>query len=341
MLAFWYRCLGTVMLLGALVAAPAPAAQTSPGALKGGREYELPPWFKQSFLALRDDAKEAGAQGRHAMLFMHLKECPYCARLLDENFRTGATQKIIQQHFDVIAIDIRGDQTVEWLDGNSYTEQEVAQTLRVVATPTVIFLDADGKMVLKLNGYRRPESFRQALDYVRGRHYKTQTLASFLEARNHKPMYRFRAHPRFAAMTDFTNFRKPLAVMFEDKHCADCDEFHAKTLNHPEVQPELAAFTVVRLDAYSTQPIVDIDGNKTTPKHWAQRLNLSYRPGIVLFNEGREQARMDGMLYRFHFKEMLRYVSGKYYEQYPSRSAYNAARRQELLKQGVLIDYSQ
>lgn len=331
-------CAGVLLAFGAISAS---AAETPPGQLKGGQAYDLPPWFKQSFLALRDDAKEARAQGRHAMLFMHLKECPYCARMLNENFRQGATKEFMQKNFDVIAIDIRGDQTVEWLDGKSYTEQEVAQATQVVATPTVVFLDATGKVVLRLNGYRKPESFRQALDYVQGRHYEKQTLASFVERRNQKPSYTFRPNPKFTAMTNFKGYPKPLAVMFEDKDCADCDEFHTKVLNHAEVKPELKDFTLVRLDAYSTSPITDIDGNKTTPKAWAQKLNLVYRPGIVLFNEGKERARMDGMLYRFHFKELLRYVSGKYYNEYPSKSAYNAARRQELLEQGVSIDYSQ
>ena len=50
---------------------------------------------------------------------------------------------------------------------------------------------------------------------------------------------------------------------------------------------------------------------------------------------------MEGMLYRFHFKELLRYVSGRHYHEYPSMSQYNAARREELLKRGEVIDYSQ
>jgi thioredoxin-related protein len=142
-------------------------------------------------------------------------------------------------------------------------------------------------------------------------------------------------------MTDFKGFAQPLAVIFEDKDCADCEEFHAKVLSHAEVQPELAKFKVVRLDAYSTSPIIDIEGRKTTPKEWAQRLNVIYRPGVVFFNEGKERAWMDGMYYHFHLKELLRYVSGKHYRQYSTFSSYGAARREDLLQQGSVIDSSQ
>jgi hypothetical protein len=47
------------------------------------------------------------------------------------------------------------------------------------------------------------------------------------------------------------------------------------------------------------------------------------------------------MLYRFHFKEALRYVSGGHYRRFENVSRYNAARRAELRAQGVDIDYSE
>lgn len=311
------------------------------GRLTGGQVYELPVWFKKSFLVLNEDIREAGERGRHVMLFMHLDECPYCARLLDENFRQGETKEFAEKHFDVIGINIRGGNTVEWFDGKSYSETELARELKIVATPTLVFFDAKGKTVLQLNGYRKPSTLRQALDYVHGRRYQSESLASYVEQQNKNAVYRFRSDPRFSDTTDFKGYSKPLAVIFEDKDCADCDEFHIKVLNHAAVQPELAKFKIVRLDAYSTSPIIDIDGRKTTPKEWAQRLNIVYRPGVVFFNEGRERMRMDGMQYHFHFKELLRYVSGRHYRKYSSFSSYNAARREELLSQGVVIDYSQ
>ncbi|MCR4347474.1 MAG: thioredoxin fold domain-containing protein [Sulfuricaulis sp.] len=311
------------------------------GQLTGGQIYELPDWFKKSFLVLHEDVEEAKAQGRHVMLFMYLDECPYCARLLDENFRRGEAKDFAEKYFDVIAINIRGGNSVEWFDGKTNSETELARKLKVVATPTMVFFDATGKTVLQLNGYRKPAVLRQALDYVHGKHYQSQSLASYVEKLNKAAVYRFRPDARFTDMTDFKGYSKPLAVIFEDKDCADCDEFHAKVLNHAEVQPELAKYKIVRLDAYSDSAMVDIDGRKTTPRAWAQRLNLIYRPGVVFFNEGKERMRMDGMQYHFHFKELLRYVSGKHYHKHATFSSYNAARRDELLSQGVAIDYAQ
>lgn len=338
------RISATLLLVFAvMVSSPLAAVgdEAPRGRLTGGVKYDLPGWFKKSFLVLNEDVQEAREQGRHLMLFMHLAECPYCARLLDENFRNGDTKNFTEKNFDVIGIDIRGGNTVEWFDGKSYSERELATMLRTIATPTMLFFDANGKIVLRLNGYRKPSVLRQALDYVHGKHYQSQSLASYVEQQNHNAVYRFRPEPRFSDMTDFKGYSRPLAVIFEDKDCADCDEFHAKVLNHAAVQPELAKFKVVRLDAYSTSPIIDIEGRKTTPKEWVQRLNVIYRPGVVFFNEGKERMRMDGMQYHYHFKEISRYVSGKHYREHATFSSYNAARREELLQQGAVIDYSQ
>ena len=334
------KTLFTALVLALFIVGAPVTSVAAPGKMTGGQKYDMPDWFKMSFLDLNDDLKEANAYRRQIMLFLHLEECPYCARMLNENFREGATREFIERHFDVIGIDIRGSRTVNWFDGHEYTELTLAKMLKVYATPTIIFIDPEGKTALRLDGFRKRQAFKQALEYVQQKAYRQESLASFV-AKQRKESYRLRAEPMFRELTDFKNYRKPLAVMFEDKDCSDCDEFHDKVLTHPEVLPELSKFQVVRLDAYSVQPITDINGKHTTPKQWAEQLGLTYRPGIVLFNEGKEIARVDGMLYHFHFKELLRYVSGGYYKKFGSFSQYNAVRRTELLQQGINIDYAQ
>jgi thioredoxin-related protein len=287
------KLLFTALAIALSIAGAPATAEAAPGKMTGGVKYDMPEWFKMSFLDLKDDLNEANVHGRQIMLFLHLEECPYCARLLDENFREGAAREFIERHFDVIGIDIRGGRTVEWFDGHQYSELALAKMLKVYATPTIIFLDPEGKTALRLDGFRKRQSFRQALDYVQQKAYRQESLTSFVAKLQQAP-YRLRAEPMFRELTDFKNYRKPLAVMFEDKDCTDCDEFHDKVLTHPEVLPELSRFTVVRLDAHSEQPITDINGKRTTPKQWVEQLGLTYRPGFVLFNEGKERARVDG-----------------------------------------------
>ena len=197
-----------------LFTAGVPAsADVTPGRMTGGQKYDLPAWFTMSFLELNDDLKEAGTRGRQLMLFLHLEECPYCARMLNENFREGATKEFIERHFDVIGIDIRGSRSVGWFDGHQYSEQDLARKLKVYATPTIIFIDPEGKIALRLNGFRTRQTFRHELDYVQQKAYRHESLASFV-ARQKQAPYRFRAEPMFREMTDFKGYRQPQSVQF-------------------------------------------------------------------------------------------------------------------------------
>jgi len=317
------------------------AAEAPRGTATGGRAHALPDWFKQSFLNIKEDADEARQAGKHLLVFMDLNDCPYCARTLDENFHGGDNAAFIRQHFDVVAVNVRGDQEVTWIDGAHYTELKLAAKLGVFGTPTLVFISPDGKQVLKLMGYRTPATLRHALEYVQSREYRHQPLTDYIENRQKTPVYTFREHPRFEKVSDFTNYRKPLAVIFEDRNCADCDGFHDKVLNHPDVLTELEPYRVVRLDAYAETPIVDPAGKRTTPRAWAASLSLIHRPGVVLFDEGRVVAKLEGRFYHFHFKELLRFVSGKHYQRYNRFNSYLNDRQPALLQQGINIDFSE
>ena len=330
-----------LLLCATLLMQGTALAETKPGQMTGGRAHEMPDWFKSSFLNFKDDVNDARKAGRHILVFMDLNDCPYCARTLDENFRQGDNMEFIRKNFDVIAVNIRGAGEVTWIDGATYTEQDLAHKLNVVGTPALVFLSPDGKKVLQLNGYRSPPTLRRALEYVHAKAYRNQSLAAYTEKKQATPVYKFREHPRFEKVTDFARYREPLAIIFEDKHCADCAGFHEKVLNHPDVLAELKPFRLVRLDAYADTPIVDLSGARTTPRAWAASLGLTHRPGVVLFNDGKEAARVEGRFYHFHFKEMLRFVSGRHYQRYDRFGAYLNDRQAELLKQGVNIDFAE
>ena len=120
------------------------------------------------------------------MVFMHLEECPYCVRMLKENFVSGERRDWIQKHFDVIDVDIRGARELVWVDGVSHTERSLATQLKIVATPAIIIFDHEGNKVLHLNGYRDPRAFGQALDYVQAKHYRRESFPAYLMSRTNR-----------------------------------------------------------------------------------------------------------------------------------------------------------
>jgi len=125
----------------------------------------LPDWFKVSFLDLPEDLEEAVANGKRGIiLYFGQKHCPYCKAHLENNWGQKDIVDYTRKYFDVIAIDVRGQQTVIGLDGNEYTEKEFAIKYNTNFTPSLVFIDRSGRMVLRLRGYRPPYQFRAALE---------------------------------------------------------------------------------------------------------------------------------------------------------------------------------
>ncbi len=318
---------------GPLAAADAPAA---PGKITGIKRGEHPEWFKESFLDIREDVSEAARAGRHVILFLELDGCPYCYKMVEENFRNAPYVDFIRQHFDVIALNMRGDREVALDASTTATEKELSAMLKASYSPTVVFLNRDNRPVARVNGYQNVTDFKVTLDFVADRAYEKMTLAQYRAERAKTATYAMRPHP---LLKDVTNLQavadRPLAVLFEDGACVACDALHDGHLKHPDVLKALEDFTFVRLDVQSDAPIVDVEGNPTTMKAYAVKLGIDYRPTIVLFDRGREIVRIASMLYSYHFTGVLEYVGQRHYERYPaSPFRYIDAKTADLLKAG-------
>ena len=337
--------IGTLTLaLSLLTTTPAwstaPAAKA--GKVTGGIISEHPDWFKESFLDIAEDVDEAAEAGKHVILFMHLNGCPYCYKMTEENFKNAPYTPFIKQHFDVISINIKGDREIAFDADTIVTEKQLAELLKVRYTPTVLFLNSNNKTVLRLNGYRSVAAFEYALKYVQEKAYQDTTLSNYIAQQRPAQRYTFRDHPQLQSITNLqSTANKPLALLFEDVSCDACDALHDGHLQNPQILQALANFTFVRLDANSTTPIIDPTGKSTTAKAYAEELGLSYRPGIVLFDQGREISRIDGLLYSYHFEGVLRYVGERHYKQYPdSFYDYLDVRTARILESGQDVDLS-
>ncbi len=329
--------IAAIITFGLTSASFTPDAQAAKrGKVIGGLAHQMPGWFKESFLDLAEDAQEADEAGKHVIMFMSLNGCPYCTKMLNKVFE--GDKAFITRHFDSIGINIKGARMITPPGGEEMSEKMYAQSQRVIGTPTILFLDAKGKQIYRINGYWNPVMFRHALEYVQTKSYKTMKFFAFMKAKAKGPIYSFRAHPMLSKVTDFSKQSKPVAVLFEDKNCTACAKLHDKMLSRADIKKELSAFTFTRLDAYSKEPIIGIDGNKTTGDAWARKLNLGASPTIVVFDEGKERQRISAELYAFHFQYALRYVSSKSYKTHPNWIKYLGEQQERILKTGKNID---
>ncbi|MCP4490996.1 MAG: thioredoxin fold domain-containing protein [Gammaproteobacteria bacterium] len=324
-----------LMLAVAMLSGQAISAER--GKIIGGAVHQAPSWFKESFLEIVDDVEEASEEGKHLLLFFQLNACPYCDRMLEESFEAEPLTSYIQEHFDTIAINVRGDRDIAFNEETSVSEKQLADILNVRATPAILFLNEENKTIVRVNGYRAPERFQQVLEYVATKSYQSTNLSDYLQAKLKRDVYQLRSNELFAKTNDLSQVDDPMMLIFEDGSCYDCNEFHDGILGHKLVRKEIEPFTIVRLDADSDKTIIDLHGNKTTAAELAREYEMIYRPGILVFDEGNLIRRHDSLTFPHHFKESMRYVAGGYYKNTDYRS-YSQNRTEELLAAGIDID---
>jgi thioredoxin-related protein len=305
--------------------------------------HEQPAWFRQSFLDIREDIKEAGEQGKRLVLYFYQDGCPYCKKLLEINFSQQAIVDKTRNSLDVIAVNMWGDREVIDFKGEPTTEKQFATDLKVMFTPTLLFLDEQGKVIMRLNGYYPPHKFGTVVDYV-GQHKEKEVsfrdywarvspLAS--TGKLHTDASYLQAPYRLAERGS----GKPLLVLFEQKDCAPCDELHLDILKRKESADLLKRFDVVLLDMWSKTPLQTPGGVDSTAAEWSKQLSIQYAPSMVLFDEsGQEVFRREAYLKAFHTQGSMDYVLSGAFKTQPSFQRYLRARVAELEAQGIHVD---
>ena len=129
---------------------------------------EVPDWSPETMLDARDEAADAAKQGKRLMLYFWLEGCPYCERMTRETFRDPAVLERLKRGFVPVGVNVRGDRDIGWTDGSTLTEKQLTAALKVRATPTLLFLDPSGAVVLRLTGYMGAAEFLRALERASG-----------------------------------------------------------------------------------------------------------------------------------------------------------------------------
>ena len=313
------------------------------GEYRGAMATTHPAWFKQSFLEFEEDIDEAAAEGKRLMLYFHQDGCPYCNLLVEHNFTDEVLGKKVQKHFDVVTINMWGDREVIQVGGRPFTEKTLAAALNVNFTPTLLFFSEERDVVLRLDGYLPPEDFDQALDFVAGRLEKKQTFTEFRAALATRPES---GGIRKLAQTldapydlSALSGERPVAVLFEEANCANCDLLHDKTLKDPAAAPLLGEIDIVQLDRWSDTPVRLHDGTEVTAQRWATALGISYLPAILLLDPtGKEILKINAQFRTFHILGALDYAISGAWRQEPSFQRYLSARAEHLREQGIDVD---
>ena len=321
----------------AFLTGPAAAQVASPYAI------DIPPWFATSFLDFRDEVADAARAGKRVMVYVGQDGCPYCTKLMTANFSQADIVATTQARFVPIALNLWGDREATWVDGRTEPEKALARRLGVQYTPTLLFLDEAGKVVVRLDGYWPPQRFRAVLDYVAAKRETSEPLADWLATHAKETPRPPRADEPFLMRPPLDLARrkggKPLAVLVESADCEACDEMHREAFRRRDVLREIERLDVARIVLGSPAPLVAPSGRATTAGEFARELGVAYTPSVVFFDaSGREVFRIGAYLRPFHFASSFAYVADGAYRDEPSFQRWLRDRADRMRARGQRVE---
>jgi thioredoxin-related protein len=317
------------VFIGSLQAYAKSEGELDAGMVNPGH-VEHPAWFKVSFLDLFEDIENATDNSKRLMIYYYQDGCPYCKKLLEENFSQRKISDKTQKYFDVVSINLWGDKEVTVGD-KTYTEY----------TPTLLFFNENNKIAFRANGYYPPEKFSALLDYIGKKQESKISYQDYMEKVNPQPSTG-RLHNDInsvSSVTDLTQSNKPLLVMFEQKKCNTCDELHLDILKRKESIDLLSRFNVAVVDMWSSQIVTTPSGKKMKVRDWAKNLDVKYAPSLLFFDDkGDEVFRADAYLKAFHTQSVMDYVSSGAYKKQSNFQRYIDKRAEHLREQGIEVN---
>lgn len=340
--------LAIIILLTTIVMADSGViVQEKAGQFYVAKDAPIPDWFKQSFLDIKDDLSEASADSRLVIIYFHQNNCPYCAKLINDNFHNTQLVAKLRKNFDIIDINMWGDRDItDWV-GREFSEKEFAQFMHVQFTPSLLFLDAEAKIILRLNGYQSITKMHIALDYIISKAYKNTSFANYKnKITTYKKTKIALSQPEYFDSKPFILSRSKrfpatgkLTVIFTKQNCYECNKFYNDFLQHPDNERLLRQTQVVQLDIDDMTPLIIPNGSRITAAKWYEQLQLTDLPAMVFFDEvGKEVIRKDAYLKSFHFQSVLHFVVDNSYKTIPSFQRFIEYRSQNLRNKGFDVD---
>lgn len=333
--------LPALAIIALLSGIPAHAQNASPHAIL------IPEWFAPSFLDFREDIADAERQGKRVMLYIGQDGCPYCAKLMQVNFKQPDIVAYTREHFVPIELNMWGDRETVWLDGVARAEKDLAKTLNVQFTPTLLFLNEQGKIIARINGYYEPARFKAALRYAGERmeeklgfaeHLQQATAEQKVEADAKLIDQPFFMKPPYDLRRNAGG--KPLAVLVEANSCATCVELHEKGFPDPQVQEQIGKLDIARFALNDRSAIVTPDGRRTTVADWLATQRISYTPSVLFFDQhGKQVFRLEAYVGPFHLASAFDYISSGAYLKEPSFQRYLQTRADEMRARGETVSF--
>jgi len=132
------------------------------------------------FVGYNAGLQAARASGKPIFLYFGRYGCAWCDHTNKTTFSDPGLKKLYSDNYVLVYVDSESGRRVTLPSGERITEAELGVRLNAFATPLFVYLTPAGEKIVQIPGFKTVQDFRDFDRYVRGGHYKQQTLLEFL-----------------------------------------------------------------------------------------------------------------------------------------------------------------
>jgi thioredoxin-related protein len=123
------------------------------------------------------------AQKNHKNLFVYFGRfgCGYCEKVNRETFVDASLHKLYENNYVLVYVDAESGDRLTLPDGERLSGMELGARLNVFSTPVFIYMEPNGKMILRAPGYKTVKDFMDFDRYVQGGYYRSKSINEFLK----------------------------------------------------------------------------------------------------------------------------------------------------------------
>lgn len=312
------------------------------GKFIGAKESFTPSWFYNSFLDLNEDIEELASNNKRLILYISQNNCPYCHKFVNENLQDKEIVSKIKTNFEMINIDMFGNNEVVDINGDELSEKDYAIKHKIQFTPTLIFFDEKSNEILRLNGYVNIKQFNIALDYISNKNETKIAYKDFLSKElNLNVKTDLIENSIFSENRNFARNKnsKAMAIFFESPNCKECEVLHNKLLKNDFTLELLSKLELNRVNMNSEKSVVTPQKIISKIKDWSNDLKINHTPTIIFFDEkGNEIIRIESLIKTFHFQSIIDYVGSGAYKEEKEFQRYLTKRANAIREKGIDVN---
>ena len=331
-----------VLLLAIFILSFLNAQEKPYGKFIGAIQTTSPSWFYNSFLDINEDIEELATQDKRLIIYVSQNNCPYCNKFVTQNLSDKKTLEKIKKNFEIVNIDMFGNNEIVDTNGDELSEKEYAIKHKLQFTPTLIFFDENSKEVLKLNGYVNIKQFNTALDYVSSKSERDISFKDYLSKQlSLDTNAKLIESSLFNENKNFSRNKnsKEMAIFFESPNCEECKTLHNKLLKDKKTLNLLSNLELNRVNMNSTKSIVTPNKVIRKVKDWSNDLKINHNPTIIFFDEkGNEIIRIESLIKTFHFQSIIDYVGSGAYKEEKEFQRYLTKRANAIRDKGIDVN---